>query len=165
MIMWDTIWSGIKFIFVGGVKIVAGVANALWEVMKFAVKTAVWVVAGIFTIAKHFTTYIAKTISELFKPTTGVFIPRKKIPSLVDYVQQEAERDGIAEDPEVLEITRKLNNAVENKEGLLFAIGEDESGQAAVSDPTFVSADQYDDKIADANENNRIYLKKIRVAY
>lgn len=162
--MWDQIWSGIKSIFVGGVKFVVGVAKAAWEVMKFAVKAAVWVVAGIFTIAGHLTSYVGKTLSKLFTPEKVLVVPPRKVPALVKFLEEEAERDGIADDPEVLEISSQLNKAVDNNEAMIYSIGRDNEGEVAVSDPEFISANQYDKKIADADENNQIYTKKIRVA-
>lgn len=162
--MWDQIWSGIKSIFVGGVKIVVGAARAAWEVMKFAVKAAVWVVVGVFTIAEHLASYVTKTLSKLFTPNKIIFVPRRKVPSLVGFLQQEAERDGIADDPEILEISAQLNKAVEDEQALIYTIGKSNDGEVAVSDPEFISAQQYDQKIADAEANNQIYTKKIRVA-
>lgn len=162
--MWDQIWSGIKSIFVGGVKFVVGVTKAAWEVMKFAVKAAVWVVAGIFTIASHLTSYVGKTLSKLFTPEKVVVVPKKKVPALIEFLDQEARNEGIAEDPDVLEISGQLKKAVDNQQALIYSIGKDNEGEVAVSDPKFISASQYDKKIADAEENNQIYTKKIRVA-
>lgn len=163
--MLDQIWSGIKSIFVGGVKFIVGVAKAAWEVLKFAVKAAVWVVAGMFTIAGHLASYVGKTISRLFTPEKGVVVPPKKVPALVRFIQEEAEKDGISEDPDVLEVKAKLDEAVKNKQAMIYTIGKDnETGQVAVSDPEFVYAKEYAEQIAEAEKNNQIYIKKIRVA-
>lgn len=163
--MWDQIWSGIKSIFVGGVKFVVGVARAAWEVMKFAVKAAVWVVAGVFTIAGHLASYVGKTISKLFTPEKVVVVPTNKVPALVGFLEEEAKKDGIAEDPDVLEVSARLNKAVENNQAMIYSIGKDnETGQVAVSDPEFVVAKEYAEQIAEAEKNNQIYTKKIRIA-
>ncbi len=162
--MWDTIWGGIKSIFIKGVRFVVNAAKAAWEIMKFAIKTAVWVVAGIFTISGHLASYVGKTLSKLFTPEKVVVIPSKKTPALVNFLEQEAERDGIAEDEDVLEISNKLDEAVENNEALTYCIGTDNEGEIAVSDPQFISAEQYDDKIAQADQNDQIYIKKIKIA-
>lgn len=161
--MLDNIWDGLKSIFVGGVKVIVGAAKAAWTVVKFACKAAVWVVAGIFTIAGHLASYVGKTLSSLFKPKEVIVIPPGKVPALVDFLDQEAKRDGIADDPEVLEISNNLSEAVENNEAMVFAVGEDTAGQVAVSDPEFVSATSYDTKIQQANDNNQIYRKRVAV--
>lgn len=162
--MLEQIWDGIKSVFVGGVKIVVGAAKAAWAVIKFAVKATVWVVAGMFTIAGHLASYVGKTLNGLFKPGVVVAIPPKKIPALVKYLEQEAEKDGIADDDEVLEIKNGLKEAANNNQSMIFAEGRDENGEVAVSDPEFVSAKSYEGKIQEAMDNNQIYRKKVRVA-
>lgn len=163
--MLDQIWSEIKSIFVGGVKFVVGVAKAAWEVLKFAVKAAVWVVAGVFTIAGHLASYVGKTISRLFTPEKVVVVPPTKVPALVGFLEEEAKKGGIAEDPEVLDVKAKLDEAVKNKQAMIYSIGKDNAtGQVAVSDPEFVYAKEYAEQIAEAEKNNQIYIKKIRVA-
>ncbi|MDE6338962.1 MAG: hypothetical protein K2K97_04140 [Muribaculaceae bacterium] len=162
--MWEQIWDGIKSIFVGGVKFVVEVAKAAWEVMKFAVKASVWVVAGIFTIAGHLASYVGKTLSKFFTPEKVVVVNKRKLPALVGFLEEEARNEGIAEDPDVLEISQQLNKAVDNQQALIYSIGKDNDGEVAISDPEFISASQYDKKIAEAEDNNQIYIKKIRVA-
>lgn len=157
-------WDRVKSIFVSGVKFVVEVAKATFEVIKFAIKAAVWVVAGIFTIADHLTSYVSKILSNLFTPEKIVVLPKKKVPALIEFLEQEARNEGIAEDPEVLEISGQLKKAVDNQQALIYSIGKDNEGEVAVSDPVFISASQYDQKIADAEENNQIYSTKIRVA-
>lgn len=162
--MLEKIWDGIKSVFVGGVKIVVGVAKAAWTVIKFAVKAVVWVVAGIFTIAGHLAGYVGKTLSSLFKPKDVVVIPPQKIPALVDFLEKEAEVNGIIDDPDVMVVHKGLKEAAENNQSMIFAEGTDENGEVAVSDPEFVSASSYEGKIQEAIDNNQIYRKKIRVA-
>lgn len=162
--MLEQIWDGIKSVFVGGVKIVVGATKAAWAVIKFAVKAVVWVVAGIFTIAGHLASYVGKTLSALFKPKDVVVIPPQKIPALVNFLEEEAKRDGIAEDPDVLEIKREVGKAADNRQSMIFAEGTDENGEMAVSDPEFVSANSYEGKIQEAIDNNQIYRKKVRIA-
>lgn len=161
--MLEQIWNGIKSVFVGGAKIVVGAAKAAWAVIKFAVKAVVWVVAGIFTIAGHLASYVGKTLSGLFKPQDVVVIPPTKIPALVEFLEREAEENGIAEDDEVLEIQKGLKEAVNNNQSMIFAEGTDENGEVAVSDPEFLSACSYEGKIQEAMDNNQIYRKRVRV--
>lgn len=163
--MLGQIWDGLKTIFVGGVKFVVGVAKAAWAVVKFACKAAVWVVAGVFTIAGHLASYVGKTLSSLFKPKEVIVIPPKKVPVLVKFLEQEAESDGVEDDPDVLEIKQDLNKAVDNDQSMIFATGEDNEGEVAVSDPEFVSASSYDEKIQKAIDNGQIYRKRIAVKY
>lgn len=161
--MFEQIWDGIKYVFVGGKKFIVGAAKAVWTIVKFAVKATVWVVAGIFTIAGHLANYVGKTLNEFFKPKDVVVIPPKKIPALVEFLEQEAQNDGIADDDEILEIQQGLKDAANNNQSMIFAEGTDDEGEVAVSDPEFVSANSYDEKIQDAIDNNKIYRKKLRV--
>lgn len=161
--MLEQIWDGLKTIIVRGAKFVIGAAKAAWAVVKFACKAAVWIVAGVFTIAGHLTSYVGKTLSSLFKPKEVIIIPPKKLPTLVEFLEQEAEKDGVADDPEVLEINQNINKAVDNHEAMIYAAGEDNTGQIAVSDPEFISANSYEGKIQQANDNNQIYRKRVSV--
>lgn len=162
--MLGQIWDGIKSIWVGGKKFVVGVAKAAWEVIKFAVKAAVWVVAGIFTIAGHLFSYVEKILSEFFTPGKVVIVPPKKMLALVGFLENEAEKGGIAEDPEIMVIKAKVDEAVDKGHSFVYAVGIDNKGDAAISDPEFISAEQYDQKIADAEKKNQIYVKNIRMA-
>lgn len=161
----EDIWKGIKAIFVGGRKIVVGVAKAAWSVIKFAVKACVWVVAGIFTIAEHLASYVRKTLTSLFKPEKAVVIPDNKVLPLIEFMNEQAEKDGIAEDPDIMEIKAGLKEAAKNGQSMVFTIGKDNENQDAVSDPQFVSAASFDEKIKDARDRNQIYVKPIRIAH
>jgi hypothetical protein len=161
--MLDTIWNGIKSIFVNGVRFVVSAVKATWEVLKFACKAVVWVVAGMFTIAGHLASYVGKTLNALFKPKEVVVIPPRKVPALVSFLEDEAKRDGIADDPDVLEINNQIKEAADKNQSLIFATGEDSNGNVAVSDPEFVSATSYDSKIAAANDSNKIYRKRVTI--
>lgn len=162
--MSNSIWEGIKSIFVGGVRVVAGVVNAAWSVLKYAVKAAVWVVAGVFTIAKHLTSYVIKTFTELFTPTRVVVVPPSKGLALVSFLEEQEKKNGLREDPEDMEIKKNIINAADKGQSMAYAIGKDADGDVAVSDPQFIAAGSWDEKIAEANRNNQIYTKGIRIA-
>ena len=157
-------WQNIKTIFVDGAKVVVGAAKAAWAVLKFAVKAAVWVVAGIFTIAGHLASYVGKTLSKLSTPKEVVVVPPKKVPALVRFLEDEAAKDGVIDDNEVMVIKRGVEEAAEKNQAMVYTIGEDTTGDLAVSDPEFIAAKSWDKKIDDANNNNQIYTKRIRIA-
>lgn len=162
--MFDLVLDGIKAIIVGGAKIFVGAANAVWSVMKFAFKATLWVIDGVFKIAEHLASYVIKTISKLFKPKKVVVVPPKKLPALQKFLEEQEKGGGIAEDPVTMEISNNLEKATNKGQSMIFATGEDADGEIAVSDPQFISAKSYDQKIAEAAQNNQIYIKKIRIA-
>ncbi|MGM9828075.1 MAG: hypothetical protein ACI30O_07785 [Muribaculaceae bacterium] len=158
------IFEGIGSIFVGAVQVVCGVVDAAFEIIKCAVEVAVWIVAGIFTIAGDLLKYVGETLTKAFTPETVVVVPPKKLPSLVRFMHAEAEKNGISEDPEYLEIKRKVDDAVENKEAMVYTVGTDSEGEVAVANPQMVKAEGYDAKIVEAENKGQIYTKKVRVA-
>lgn len=162
--MFDNIWNGIKSIISGGVRFAVGVGQAAWELMKLAVKVAVWVVGSIFTMAAAGVEYVGKTISRLFKPNKVNVIGPKKLKGLGEFIQEEAKKGNVYEDDEVMEFARKCKDAQYNNEALMVAEGEDENGNETLAEPTFVKADDYEDKIKTADNNNQIYVKRIKVA-
>lgn len=162
--MFGNIWNGVKSIISGGVRFAVGVGQAAWELMKLAVKVAVWVVGGIFTMAAAGVEYVGKTISKLFTPNKVVFIGPQKLNGLAEFIRKEAEKDHVWVDNETMEFVKKCEDAQYNNEGLMVAEGEDENRNETLADPTFVKADDYEDKIKAADSNNQIYVKRVKVA-
>lgn len=162
--MFDNIWNGVKSIISGGVRFVVGVGQAAWELMKLAVKVAVWVIAGVFTMAAAGVDYVAKTISNLFKPKKVDVIGPKKLKGLGEFIEEQTKNGNVYEDDEVMEFVDKCKKAEQNNEALMVAEGEDESGNETLAEPTFVKADDYEDKIKSADNNNQIYVKRVKVA-
>ena len=61
------IWSGVKSIISGGVKIAVAAGKAAWAMIKLACKVALWVVAGVFTMAAAGVDYVISTIKSFWR--------------------------------------------------------------------------------------------------
>lgn len=162
--MFDNIWNGIKTVISGGVKIAVGLGQAAWALLKFAIKAVVWVIAGVFTMAKAGAEYVWKTIKDFFKPKKVIVIPPKPLSGLKDFIDQKIKNGEVYEDEEVMELQKKCEEAEINNESLIVAEGEDENGETLLAEPTFFRADSLEEKIDDANKQNQIYSKRIKVA-
>lgn len=158
------IFDGIGKIIVGTIEIVCNVVDAVFEVVACALNAALWIVSGVLTVAGDLLKYVGESISKAFTPNAVVVVPPKKMPSLVNFLNAEAEKNGIAEDPEVMEINRKMDEAVKNGEAMVYTVGKDNEGQVAVGNPTMVKAEAYDGPISKAEEEGKIYVKPVRVA-
>ena len=160
------IWSGVKSIISGGVKIVVGVGQAAWALLKIACKAILWVVVGVFTMAKAGAEYIWKTISEIFTPTEAVTLGKKQLKGLGDFIGEQIATGNaeVDEEPVLLEMQKKCYEANSNDEILIVAKGKDDLDQDVFAEPQFVKADSYEQKIKEADDNGKIYVKKVKIA-
>mgnify|MGYP004518284357 CR=1 FL=1 len=158
--------SGIKSIISGGVKIVVAAGMATWAMLKIACKAALWIVKGVFTMAKAGFDYVISTISKFFKPRAIETLTKQTIFDLKNFIDQKFEEGNVTvEGGEILvDMSNRLKNAYDNDEALIIARGEDEEGNETLAEPKFVKADDYDERIKDAGNNGKIYVKKVRIA-
>ena len=145
-------WGGIKSIISGGVKIVVAAGKAAWAMLKIACKAALWIVKG--------------TISKIFKPNGTEVIIGKTLGDLINFIDQKKEEGNVVvEEGEILiDMSNRCKKAYDNDEALIFARGVDENGNETLAEPRFVKADDYDERIKDAGNNGKIYVKKVQIA-
>lgn len=162
----STIWSGIKSIISGGVKIVVGVGQAAWALLKFACKAALWVVAGVFEMAKAGYEYICRTVSKIFKPTESIILGKRQLKGLGDYINAQIEQGNadVDEEPIYVDMRNRCYEASDKDEILIVAKGKDDSNEDVLAEPQFVVADGYEERIRNADESGSVYVKRVRVA-
>lgn len=160
------VWSGVKSIISGGVKIAVAAGKAAWAMIKLACKVALWIVSGVFTMVAAGVEYVISTISSFFKPKEVIVVGSNQNDAFAEFLSNKIENGGCTEDEEELLINLKdrCKQAYNNNEVLIVAKGEDENGNETLAEPRFVKADDYDQKIKDADNNGKIYIKKIKVA-
>lgn len=158
--------GGVKSIISGGVKIVVAAGKATWAMLKIACKAALWIVKGVFIMAKAGFDYVISTISKFFKPKGIEVITDKTLGDLINFIDQKYEEGNCTvEEGELLIDTRnRCKKAYDNNEALIIARGEDEDGYETLAEPRFVKADDYDERIKDAGNNGKIYVKKVKIA-
>lgn len=159
-------WGGIKSIISGGVKIVVAAGKAAWAMLKIACKAALWIVKGVFIMAKAGFDYVISTISKIFKPNGTEVIIGKTLGDLINFIDQKKEEGNVVvEEGEILiDMSNRCKKAYDNDEALIFARGVDENGNETLAEPRFVKADDYDERIKDAGNNGKIYVKKVQIA-
>lgn len=162
----SSIWSGVKSIIAGGIKIIVAAGKAAWTMLKFACKAALWIVTGIFTMAAAGVDYLIGTIKSFFKPKEAMTLGKNQINLFAEFLEEQKTKGNVAEDEEelVIDIKNRCKEAYENNEILIVAKGVDENGEEALAEPKFVKATDYDQKIKDADEDGRIYVKKVKIA-
>ena len=139
-----------------------GVKGA-WELFKFACKAVVWVVGAIFTVVGALTDYIMETLEESPEHEPQAAYVTKADP-LLQFVENQAAKDNIATDPEVLEIKRRLRTASQNGETVVLTKVKNAQGEEGVANPKFVKAERgYEKKIQDALDRGQIYEKRVSV--
>lgn len=162
----QNVWSGVKSIISGGVKIAVAAGEAAWAMIKLACKVALWIVSGIFTMAAAGVEYVISTIKSFFKPKEVIVVGRNQNDALAEFISNRVENGGCTEDEEELLINLKdrCKQAYNNNEVLIVAKGEDENGNETLAEPKFVKADDYDQKIKESDNDGKIYIKKIKIA-
>lgn len=160
------IWSGVKSIISGGVKIAVAAGKAAWAMIKIACKVALWVVAGVFTMATAGVDYIVSTIKSFFKPEKIIVVGTEQTDALAEFIGTKIDNGDCTEDEEelLIEMKNRCEQAYNNDEILIVAKGVDENGNETLAEPKFVKADDYDEKIKDADDNGKIYIKKVKIA-
>lgn len=160
------LWGGVKSIITGGVKVLVGAGKAAWALVQFACKAALWVVEGIFTIASAGIEYVQNTIRNFFKPKEVIVVGPKQTDLFGDFIDQKLKEGAVAKDDEELyvEMKNRCKKASHNNEILIVTKGTDENGAETLAEPRFVKADDYDQKITDADNNSNIYIKKVKIA-
>ena len=110
--------------------------------------------------------YVISTISKFFKPKGIEVITDKTLGDLINFIDQKYEEGNCTvEEGELLIDTRnRCKKAYDNNEALIIARGEDEDGYETLAEPRFVKADDYDERIKDAGNNGKIYVKKVKIA-
>lgn len=158
--------GGVKSIISGGVKIVVAAGKATWAMLKIACKAALWIVKGVFIMAKAGFDYVKSTISKIFKPNAIEVVKKKTLSDLINFIDQKKEEGNVTvEEGEILiDMSNRCKKAYDNDEALIIARGEDEEGNETLAEPRFVKADDYDERIKDAGNNGKIYVKKVQVA-
>ncbi len=166
MSAFQDLWGGVRSIISGGVKILVGAGKATWALVKFACKTALWVVTGIFTMASAGIEYVRSTIKDFFKPKEIIVVGPKQNDLFAEFIDQKLQEGAIAEDDEelVLEMKERCEKASNNNEILIVTKGVDENGAETLAEPKFVKASDYEQKMKDADENGMLYVKKIKIA-
>ena len=160
------IWSGVKSIISGGVKIAVAAGKAAWAMIKLACKVALWVVAGVFTMAAAGVDYVISTIKSFFKPKEVIVVGPNQNDAFAEFLDDKIKNGDCAEDEEelLIDLKNRCEQAANNDEVLIVAKGEDENGNETLAEPKFVKADDYDEKIKDADNNGKIYIKKVKIA-
>lgn len=162
----QNIWSGVKSIISGGVKIAVAAGKAAWAMIKLACKVALWVVVGVFTMAAAGVDYVISTIKSFFKPTDVIVVGRNQNDAFAEFIGSKIDSGDCKEDEEelLIDMKNRCEQAYNNNEILIVAKGVDENGNETLAEPKFVKADDYDEKIKDADDNGKIYIKKVKMA-
>ena len=159
-------WSGVKSIISGGVKIAVAAGKAAWAMIKLACKVALWIVIGVFTMAVAGVDYVTSTISSFFKPKGIIVVGPNQNDAFAEFISSKIENGDCTEDEEelLIDMKNRCKQAHNNNEVLIVAKGEDENGNETLAEPKFVKADDYDEKIKDADNSGKIYIKKVKLA-
>ncbi len=160
------IWSGVKSIISGGVKIAVATGKAAWAMLKFACKVALWIVAGVFTMAAAGVDYVISTIKPFFKPGEVIVVGTNQNDAFAEFIGNKIANGDCTKDEEELlvDMKNRCEQAYYNDEILIVAKGVDDSGNETLAEPKFVKADDYDEKIKDADDSGKIYIKKVKIA-
>ena len=160
------IWSGVKSIISGGVKIAVATGKAAWVMLKFACKVALWIVAGVFTMAAAGVDYVISTIKSFFKPKEVIVVGTNQNDAFAEFIGNKIANGDCSEDEEELlvDMKNRCEQAYYNDEILIVAKGVDDNGNETLAEPKFVKADDYDEKIKDADDSGKIYIKKVKIA-
>lgn len=159
-------WSGVKSIISGGVKIAVAAGKAAWAMIKLACKVALWIVIGVFTMAVAGVDYVISTISSFFKPKEIIVVGPNQNDAFAEFLSNKIENGDCTKDEEelLIDMKNRCKQAHNNNEVLIVAKGEDENGNETLAEPKFVKADDYDEKIKDADNSGKIYIKKVKLA-
>ena len=96
------IWSGVKSIISGGVKIAVATGKAAWVMLKFACKVALWIVAGVFTMAAAGVDYVISTIKSFFKPKEVIVVGTNQNDAFAEFIGNKIANGDCTEDEEYL---------------------------------------------------------------
>lgn len=159
------VWSGVKSIISGGVKIAVAAGKAAWAMIKIACKVALWVIEGVFTMAKAGVDYVISTIKSFFTPKEVIVVGPTQTDALSQFIGDKIKEGNLKEDEEELlvDMKNRCEQAYYNDEILIVSKGVDENGNETLAEPKFVKADDYDKKIKDADDDGKIYIKKIKI--
>ncbi len=162
----QNLWDGVKSIISGGKKIMVAAGQAAWAMLKIACKLALWIVAGVFTMAKAGFEYVKRTISRFFTPKQIVAVGRNEIGVLGGFIKQKLEEGKFteAEKELVIDLEERIKTASENNEMLIMVNGVDEKGFDTIAEPRFVKADDYEEGIKNADKEGNLYIQRVRVA-
>ena len=162
----QNLWDGVKSIISGGKKIMVAAGQAAWAMLKIACKLALWIVAGVFTMAKAGFEYVKRTISKFFKPKEIVTLGRNELGGLGEYIRKQRERGKftMANNALVIDLEERVKTASENNEILILVNGVDENGDDTIAEPRFVKADDYEEGIKNADKEGNLYIQPVRVA-
>lgn len=159
-------WGGVKSIISGGVKIAVAAGKAAWAMIKIACKVALWVIEGVFTMAEAGVDYVISTIKSFFTPKEVIVVGPSQNDAFSDFLNQKIENgeyNGNDEETMLINLKDRCEQAYYNDEILIVSKGVDENGNEALAEPKFVKADDYDEKIKEADDEGKIYIKKIKI--
>ena len=161
-----SIWEGVKSIVSGGVKVCVGTSQAAWLMLKLAFKAALWVVAGVFTMAVAGVEYVVDTISDFFTPREVNTLGSRVVLGLGEYINGLLKEGKVAKDDEplLIDMGNKCKEASKKNQALIVSKGINDEGQETLAEPRFVQADDFENKIKEADEKGMIYVKPIKIA-